>query len=131
MVIQRQRSLPDEWVVEEAFRQYASKGWLAVPRWSLSCGFVYFIEAVGADRIKIGWAVTPEFRLHYLQTGSPYPLILLKKITGGRDIERWFHRLFASVCVGGEWFRMVPELQNFALSETMRVRLPEPMPKMI
>lgn len=75
--------------------------------------WVYFIEAVGLERIKIGKANNPEARLAGLQTGSPVPLRLLGKIPGGHALEKKLHGEFASLWMDGEWFHATKELRNY------------------
>jgi hypothetical protein len=67
---------------------------------------VYFVEAVGANRIKIGHAEDPTSRLSQLQTGCPYPLRLLFSIPGGRVVEANYHAKYAHLRIDGlqEWF---------------------------
>ncbi len=48
---------------------------------------VYFIEAVGTDRVKIGRAWNPNQRRRELQTSSPYELKLLGVVFGKRHSE--------------------------------------------
>lgn len=74
---------------------------------------VYFIEAVGLDLIKIGFALRLSERIAELQTASPVPLRLLGSVLGGRDLERFYHDCFADQRVKGEWFRRCPELDRY------------------
>ncbi|NQT15096.1 MAG: GIY-YIG nuclease family protein [Planctomycetes bacterium] len=73
---------------------------------------VYFIEAVGLDRIKIGRSQDADARLESLRTGSPVPLRLLGVIPpGGKEGE--IHRAFAASREHREWFASTPELMEF------------------
>lgn len=78
---------------------------------------VYFIGACGADMVKIGTIVdigTIEGRLSRLQTGCPYPLMLLFIISpAGRREESKMHRWFAAEHFRGEWYRYRGELKEF------------------
>lgn len=67
---------------------------------------VYFIRA-GADGpfVKIGHAEDPQARMRCLDTASPFPLVLMRVIDGGEEVERWLHRHFSALRVKGEWFR--------------------------
>ena len=76
-------------------------------------GFVYFIEAEGLDRFKIGWATDPGLRLEALRIGSPVPLAVRGTMPGSVQTERRLHRQFASSRLGGEWFASTPELLEF------------------
>lgn len=49
---------------------------------------VYFVEAVGAERVKIGTAADAPSRIADLRTACPLPLRLLGTVEGGRDFER-------------------------------------------
>lgn len=67
--------------------------------------FVYFIQAVESERVKIGSAFDPHKRLAILQTGSPERLELLGYIPGGRSLEVELHRELRSQRLHGEWFK--------------------------
>jgi hypothetical protein len=71
-----------------------------------SSGDVYFIEAVGADRVKIGVSRNVEQRFSQLAASFPGPLKLLGKVTGGRAREGSLHRRLANFHIGGEWFHL-------------------------
>lgn len=76
--------------------------------------FVYFIEAVGLCRVKIGKAIDPENRIAQLQTGSPVPLRLIGKTAGGHPLERKLHEEFHGARIdGGEWFHLTKELRSY------------------
>lgn len=80
----------------------------------VSASFVYFIEAVGLGRVKIGKAVDPDNRICQLQTGSPVPLRLLGKTPGGHPLERKLHEEFHGARIdGGEWFHLTKELRSY------------------
>ncbi len=68
-------------------------------------GIIYFIEAVGCERVKVGWSQGwPEQRLASLQTACPFPLNAMVGIQGTQRVERWLHRRYASHRILGEWF---------------------------
>src|SRR5262245_31102393 len=78
-----------------------------------SFGYVYFVEAIGAKRIKIGWTTRPpHWRLNDLTTSSPFPLELLKIIYGDYSTEQWWHQKFGDLRVHGEWFKARPSLRH-------------------
>jgi hypothetical protein len=79
---------------------------------STSIGYVYFIEAVGAGRIKIGFTSDPLRRFSELVTGSPFPLERIKVIYGDRSTETWWHQKFEDARVHNEWFRATPHLRK-------------------
>jgi len=67
-------------------------------------GFVYFIEEVGVDRVKIGFSRSPWKRLNGLQTSVSNDLRMLWCFAGTVENERYFHWLFGNHRVRGEWF---------------------------
>lgn len=79
-------------------------------------GTIYIIEAVGTDRVKIGHTKkTVESRLAQLQTGCPYPLLIVVTFPGSVRDERAMHERFATARVGCnvEWFVVDTRLQKF------------------
>ncbi len=81
-------------------------------------GCVYFIEAVGTNRIKIGFTSkkTPHERLESLQTACPYPLAILGWYPGSMATELALHERFASLRVmpRAEWFHAAKDLRRLA-----------------
>lgn len=73
---------------------------------------LYFIEAVGDGRIKIGFTDNndAEIRMATLQVGCPHELRLLGTLPGTMDDEKNLKRRFAAHCSRGEWFEPVPDL---------------------
>ena len=68
-------------------------------------GSVYFVEATGTSRVKVGWTQGPVVkRRSALQTGSSFPLDVVAAFPGSREDEQLVHRLFARQRVAGEWF---------------------------
>jgi hypothetical protein len=67
---------------------------------------VYFIEAVGADRVKIGVSRNVEQRFSQLAASFPGPLKLLGAVSGGRAREASLHKRLANFHIGGEWFHL-------------------------
>ena len=76
-------------------------------------GEVYFIEAVGADRVKIGVSSDVGKRFGQLAAAFPGPLSLLGKAAGGRLREASLHRRLANFRIGGEWFHLTPGVRAF------------------
>lgn len=56
--------------------------------------FIYFIEATGLQKIKIGLSDHPEKRLAQLATGSPVPLRLVATTPGDSEAEKKLHKRF-------------------------------------
>ena len=75
-------------------------------------GEVYFIEAVGADRVKIGVSGDVDKRFAQLAASFPGPLKLLGKVAGGRAREGSLHRRLANFHIGGEWFHLTPGVRE-------------------
>src|SRR5262245_52125336 len=80
--------------------------------------FLYFIEAVDTEFIKIGRSVNPERRLAQLSTGSPNKLVILGKISGGAALEADLHKRFGLSRAKGEWFKTTRELRDFIKEAT-------------
>lgn len=79
-------------------------------------GTVYVIEAVGSNRVKIGYTrKSVEERRTALQTGSPYPLVILVTFPGSPRDERGMHERFAALRVSPavEWFELDDRLRRF------------------
>lgn len=74
---------------------------------------VYFIEAVGLARVKIGYSDNPEKRLAQLSTGSPVELRIMRTVAGGQELEKQLHAKFDHLRIDGEWFHLTKELQVF------------------
>lgn len=75
--------------------------------------YIYFVEAVGAGRIKIGFSANPEKRIRGLTTSSAHELKTLKVIEGELAQERSIHRRFAHLRTHLEWFQDAPELREY------------------
>lgn len=91
---------------------------------------VYFIEAVGAGLVKIGFTDgDPLDRLKQLQTGCPHMLRLRATVAGGLDTEKEYHTKFIHHRASGEWFKLAMEIEvfiglaNWVLPELTRVRI--------
>lgn len=67
---------------------------------------VYFVEAVGLNKVKIGVADDPHDRLRRLRLMSPVELRLITSIPGGFVIEKRIHTILRGHRSHGEWFHM-------------------------
>lgn len=65
---------------------------------------IYFIEAIGTNRVKIGLARSVAGRLRNLQSANAAELKVLRMYEGGLAEEAKFHELFATHRLKGEWF---------------------------
>jgi hypothetical protein len=75
---------------------------------------VYFIEAIGLGKIKIGRTKGDVMeRLRALSTGSPCKLRLLGHIDGDHSTELTLHQQFSHIRMDREWFHGTQELLDF------------------
>lgn len=80
-------------------------------------GLVYFIEAMGCDRIKIGFTASSSAsaRVRDLQTGCPFPLQVIATLPGSVATEERIHTRFRKfrVMPNAEWFHASPILRAY------------------
>jgi hypothetical protein len=89
---------------------------------SLAESVVYFIEAKGVDRVKIGWTKNLSLRMKEYITGCPVDLEALFTLPGGAAEEHALHMRFRKHRVRGEWF-VLSEIQE-ALFELCNASTP-------
>jgi hypothetical protein len=87
---------------------------------SVPNGYVYFVEAEGVGRIKIGWTENLPERLKTLQLYSPVPLRLLGACWVTSDMEKSLHKTFADRRVVGEWFEPDSDLMELIRKHAAR-----------
>lgn len=78
---------------------------------------IYFIEAVGINRIKIGFSRDRQrvfSRLTELEKQAPTKMRLLAFVAGSMDLERSLHHAFRRSRAVGEWFHATPRLRELA-----------------
>jgi hypothetical protein len=75
-------------------------------------GYVCFAEGEGSGRIMIGFSTSPDGWVEEGTTFCPYPLRVLKVISGGREEKQRWHRKFQHLLPHGEWFEDTPELRQ-------------------
>lgn len=83
-------------------------------------GRVYFIEADGAGRVKIGFTKgNVQERLRQIQTGSPFPLRVVAVVDGSLQRESNLHARFRHLRVAPnvEWFHFGQEIRDFLVDE--------------
>lgn len=73
---------------------------------------IYFVEAVGLDRVKIGHTDNLSRRLRTLRGNCPVSLKVLAVIRGSRQEETVLHRRFAAARVHCEWFQLTFALKK-------------------
>ncbi|ENN86096.1 hypothetical protein RHSP_32219 [Rhizobium freirei PRF 81] len=74
-------------------------------------GHVYFIKM--GDFVKIGYSGGLLSRIKNLEVGFPEPSELLATIPGTKNTEAYFHKIFSSLRVKGEWFKFEGALKAF------------------
>jgi len=81
---------------------------------------LYFIQSVTGGPVKIGVARNPEERLKQHQTGSPFPLRIIKTIKRvSPKYESELHKRFSSFRLHGEWFsETILDLFDGEINET-------------
>ena len=77
--------------------------------------WIYAIEAVGVDRVKLGRAQNVEERLAALQTGCPVELRVFGRRQDISCAEGELHRRFARSRLHGEWFRFSEIREDLAV----------------
>lgn len=77
--------------------------------------YVYFAEAEGLNRVKVGVATHVPSRVATLQTGSPVALKVLGVVEtdDASYLEAAIHRQFAEDRLHGEWFTLSPALRDY------------------
>ena len=73
---------------------------------------VYFIEAVGLERVKIGYTDNLRRRLTVISSYCPVAVKVLAIVRGSRQEENSYHKRFASARIRGEWFQMTVPLKR-------------------
>lgn len=101
---------PEGWSAEASYTPHR-KGQHRQP----DRGLIYFVEAVGLDRLKIGYTSGKiQARLAVIRTGSPVeirPLLVLKD-KAPQD-EAALHRLFKPYRSHHEWYVAAPALVQY------------------
>ncbi len=91
---------------------------------------IYFIEAIGLERIKIGVTNNLSHRLGILQACSPIRLKVLLAMPGTTQTEAGFHRRFAAFRLHGEWFQATARLRDAIRAlQSMRTAAAKPPPE--
>jgi hypothetical protein len=77
---------------------------------------IYFVEAIGTGRIKIGITGNVTKRMQVLGAQCPVPTRLLCVLSGTMATERALLRLFSADRAHGEWFTASESLRAFVQS---------------
>ena len=83
---------------------------------------VYFIRAIGTNRIKIGYTTNIEKRLLAYKTHSPFEVKLERCIELGsiekeKQLEKELHKKYSEQRLHGEWFAIGSEAVNNVVAE--------------
>jgi len=78
-------------------------------------GYVYMMRAGPVGPVKIGYTTDVETRRAKMQSDCPYPLDVVAKIRGTKELERKIHEYFNGCKIGGEWFTPTAAMNDFAL----------------
>lgn len=73
---------------------------------------IYFVEAIGVSKVKIGFTTNMAQRMRDLSVGSPVPLTLYGLIDGTKDDEKRWHNTWDHLRSHGEWFFVTKELKR-------------------
>ena len=76
-------------------------------------GFVYFIEAISVNRIKIGYSDNPDKRIKQLLTGSALALEMRAVMPGSQATEKELHQRFSHLRIENEWFEFNDEIRQY------------------
>ena len=71
---------------------------------TISTGYIYFMQIEPLGPIKIGISNNPHKRLYHINTSSPYPVKLLYFTPGNMNDEKSIHRNFIEYRIRNEWF---------------------------
>jgi len=93
-----------------------------VPDPEIGSRYIYFLYCAG--HVKIGISKSVVKRMGELQIGSPWRSKIVFIVPGGRARECFLHFCFSEHRVGGEWFRISPEMRaiirEFAIPDCVR-----------
>lgn len=82
--------------------------------------YVYVIQMGHDGPLKIGVAISPQWRLRELQVGNPAELRIVTTFSGGFDLEQALHRKCAAHRMKGEWFHPHPDVLAIIDAEVRR-----------
>lgn len=77
--------------------------------------FVYVLWLIdGREIVKVGYAIDPKVRLRAIQCGSHlevglFATVKCDDVWGAKELERAFHRSFATDFIRGEWFSVTAQ----------------------
>lgn len=75
---------------------------------------VYFAQTrIDPTKVKIGFSANVEARRVNMSVSVPGGVNIMATIEGGKETESYLHDKFSKYCVGGEWFSLEEELDDF------------------
>jgi hypothetical protein len=91
---------------------------------SVDGSFVYLFHCVDTDIYKIGKSDNPSSRINDIRGGCPYELELyaqtwLPSVTGAYAYESHLHKMFDTLRMEGEWFKLKEELVDIVIDDFM------------
>lgn len=95
------------------------QNWCVLPSVNGS-SVIYFVEAVGLDKVKIGISQAPEFRLKGGETWCPVPLRALGFLLGNSATEQHLHDMFRDLHIKGEWYYLAEPIRRFIEKQAVR-----------
>lgn len=69
-------------------------------------GEIYFIGNLKYGFVKVGFSTNVERRIGAIQTGCPFPIVILARMRGTVKDEKDLHRKMKLHKSNGEWFRI-------------------------
>lgn len=87
-------------------------------------GYVYLIEAVGLELIKVGYSSNPRKRLRSLKLEHDVPMRIVHTLPGSRYTERQAHALLHEHRRIGEWFEAEPARASIPALATLPKQAP-------
>ncbi len=89
-------------------------------------GHVYFVEAIGTGRVKIGWSKDIHARMNQIRTGCPVEIAVLLTKRARQSAEFALHRRFADqrVWTNREWFTLEGPIREFIQSRGRTILAP-------
>jgi hypothetical protein len=79
---------------------------------------VYFLEAIGVNRVKIGWSRSLAARQKNIQACCPVPLQVIHTESGEKPREQALHLQFANDRCNGEWFVYSNAIRDYISSRS-------------
>lgn len=76
-------------------------------------GYVYLVEAVGLNRVRIGWTANPDRRPGELVRHNPYPLNFLALMPGDKVDESHLQFILSEWRLHDDWFELTNNIREY------------------